>query len=154
MCFLCESDEKRPFKTDLKEFQGRKQKFTSAPISSVKDRSAVYLSKVAASDASGSTEQTVSVSCMSHISHIPHRHLWPWGQVLRLGDKGMPYTVKSTTHCSKLNSFAGQQWISDVQLYANEVCCMRNAHWEWWIIFLLRAPWSKSKEKRNKARYE
>ncbi|XP_056598809.1 xin actin-binding repeat-containing protein 1 isoform X1 [Triplophysa dalaica] len=59
------NDEKRPFKTDLKEssyIQGRKQKFTSSPIPTLKERSAVYLSKVAASDASGSTEQTGSVT--------------------------------------------------------------------------------------------
>ncbi|KAI7809280.1 putative GPI-anchored adhesin-like protein PGA55-like [Triplophysa rosa] len=58
------SNEKRPFKTDRKEssyIQEGKQKFTSSPIPTVKDRSAVYRSKLAASDASGSTEQTGSV---------------------------------------------------------------------------------------------
>ncbi|XP_051554881.1 xin actin-binding repeat-containing protein 1-like isoform X2 [Myxocyprinus asiaticus] len=57
------NEEKRRFKTDLKEssYQEHKQTYTYSPIPTVKDRSVLYLSKVAAADFSGFTERQGSV---------------------------------------------------------------------------------------------
>ncbi|XP_018926264.2 xin actin-binding repeat-containing protein 1 isoform X1 [Cyprinus carpio] len=57
------NDDKKHFKKDRESasYQDHKQKYTSSPIPSVKDRSALYLSKVAAADSSGYIEQQGSV---------------------------------------------------------------------------------------------
>jgi len=72
ICVLCELDERRHLKKDQRQsasYLEHKQKYTSSHIQSVKDRSALYLSKVAAADSSGSIEQQVSAHCIRHITH-------------------------------------------------------------------------------------
>lgn len=68
--YPCELDKKH-FKKDRESasYQEHKPKYTSSTIPSVKDRSALYLSKVAAADSSGYIEQQVSAHCICHITH-------------------------------------------------------------------------------------
>ncbi|KAK2901034.1 hypothetical protein Q8A67_009149 [Cirrhinus molitorella] len=57
------NDDKKHFKKDRESafYQEHEPKYTPSPIQSVKDRSAIYLSKVAAADPSGYIEQQGSV---------------------------------------------------------------------------------------------